>query len=348
MNNFSFSATGGAKMIFEYANRLCERGHDVQVLYLNNKAWVKLHLPERIRRKLVSKASMISPTWFPLSKKIERLSLYDRKLDDKTKDTDVFIVTAVTTVNISKEVFQGRKFAYFIQDYENWDVSDEYCQNTYKLGMTNIVISNWLKNIVDKYSSNGSILIKDPIDINVYKIYCQPDQRCLHSIGVLYHTMPHKGLKYSLEAIKILKKKYLDLEVYMFGVPDRPKGFPSWIHYTKKATQEQTIEIYNKVTVWICATIDEGYGLTGLEAIACGDVLVSTAYTGVLEYAKNGYNALLSPVKDVDGLVQNVERVFEDENLRKELVQNAQQSVKNLSWDIALDKFERALRDGTN
>lgn len=345
MNNFSFSPTGGAKIVFEYANKLSERGNNVQILYLNNNAWIKFHLPEDVRRKLVSIACLFSPTWFSLDKKVEKLSLYDRRLQFKTSDTDVFIVTAVTTVNISREVFKGRKFAYFIQDYENWDVSDTYCQKTYSLGMTNIVISQWLKGIVDKYSNNPSIVIKDPIDLDVYKIVVPIQQRKLHTIGLLYHKMPHKGVKYSLAAVKKLKKEYQDLEVYMFGVPDRPRDLPDWIHYTQKATQKQTVKLYNEVSVWLCATIDEGFGLTGLEAMACGDALVSTAYTGVLEYAEDEKNALLSPVKDVDALVKNVERIFENKELRKKIVENSQESVRDFSWDIAVDKFEEALRE---
>ena len=78
--------------------------------------------------------------------------------------------------------------------------------------------------------------------------------------------------------------------------------------------------------------------------MACGDALVSTAYTGVLEYAKDGYNALLSPVKDVDALVKNVQRVFEEDELRNKLVRNAQESVKEFSWDIAVERFEEALK----
>lgn len=343
LNNFYFQPTGGVKIIFEYANRLSQRGNTVQILYINRDEWKRFHLPEKTRQWLVSRSFFGHPSWFHLEKNIQVLSYYDNNLQDKTRDTDVFIATAVTTVNITKKIFKDRKYAYFIQDYENWNVSDKYCQKTYSAGMTNIVISQWLKDIVDKYACTPSVLIKDPIDLNNYTINTSPNERKLHSIGILYHTMPHKGLKYSLAAAWKLKEQYPDLEIYMFGVPDRPKDFPSWIHYTKKASQQQTVEIYNKVSVWLCATVDEGFGLTGLEAMACGDVLVSTAYTGVFEYAKDGYNALLSPVKDVDALVRNVEKVFENANLRDKLVRNAQKSVKEFSWDIALNKFEHTL-----
>ncbi len=335
---------GGFRMVYDYANHLQKRGYTVLLLCINQNIMKRYPLPLPIKNVIANHFTKTEPKWFPLNKEIKKVSALRSDYKKYLDDVDAAVATSVDSAEFTSKTFKSAKKAYFIQDYENWNVSDKYCQNTYKLGMTNIVISDWLKGIVDKYSKTPSILIKDPIDLDVYRISTSPEKRKPHTIGLLYHTMPHKGLKYSLAAIKKLKKKYPNLEVYMFGVPSRPKNFPEWIHYTKEATQQQTVEIYNKVSVWLCATVDEGYGLTGLEAMACGDALVSTAYTGVLEYAKDGYNALLSPVKDVDALVKNVQRVFEEDELRNKLVRNAQESVKEFSWDIAVERFEEALK----
>lgn len=337
---------GGYKIVFEYANRLSNAGHLISLLFLNDELLSKYHLPKLLDKKLRHYLTEIRPKWFALDKKVNKISSFDKQAHNVLYNSDVLIFTAVETVlklwNEASHI--DCKKAYFIQDYENWNVTDEKCQETYGLGMTNIVISTWLKDIIDRYSREPSVLIRDPIDLSVYKTIIPPDKRKIHSIGILYHTMAHKGFKYALEAVKKLKEKYSDLDVYIFGVYEKPANLPSYCTYLRDATQEQTVNIYNKVSVWLCATIDEGYGLTGLEAMACGDVLVSTAYTGVFEYAKDGYNALLSPVKDVDALVANVENVFENEDLRDKLVWNAQESVKDFSWDIAVDKFEEALK----
>lgn len=338
---------GGYKIAFEYANRLSDAGHKVSLLFLNDELLAKYHLPKFVDRELCRFLTKIRPNWFSLNKRINKISSLDKEANDAIHYSDVLIFTAVETVlklwhKVSKI---NCKKVYFIQDYENWNVLDEKCQETYGLGMTNIVISKWLKDIVDEFSRKPSILIRNPIDLSLYKVNVLPDERKLHTIGVLYHTMPHKGFKYALLAVKKLKEKYSDLEVYIFGVYEKPKGLPSYCTYLRGASQYQTVEIYNKVSVWLCATVDEGFGLTGLEAMACGDVLVSTAYTGVFEYAKDGYNALLSPVKDVDALVKNVGRVFEDGGLREKLVQNAQDSVKAFDWNLAVDKFEEMLND---
>lgn len=39
MDSLSFVPTGGAKMIFEYANRLQNKGYSVQILYLMGSSW---------------------------------------------------------------------------------------------------------------------------------------------------------------------------------------------------------------------------------------------------------------------------------------------------------------------
>ena len=207
------------------------------------------------------------------------------------------------------------------------------------MGMTNIVVSNWLKKIVDKHSSQESYLIKNPIDTSHYRQIISISERDKHTIGLLYHEMPHKGLKYSLKVINEIKKMYPDLEVFMFGVPKRPRIFPKWIHYTRKATQQETVSIYNKVQVFLCSTIKEGYGLTGLEAMACGTPLVSTDYEGVKEYAVNEVNALLSPVKDIDAMIKNVIRIFENTELREKISKNGISTAKSFDWNNAVREF---------
>ena len=93
----------------------------------------------------------------------------------------------------------------------------------------------------------------------------------------------------------------------------------------------------------MCSSIKEGYGLTGMEAMACGAALVSSDYEAVHEYAKDGYNVLLSPVRDVNAMVENVSKVFDDASLLYNLSRNAIDSLKDFSWEEAIKKFEKFL-----
>lgn len=336
---FSRTPIGGYKMVYEYANRLCELENEVAIISLNNNKMKQYNLPEFMRVIAVNIINKSQPEWFDLNRKIKKISGQEKNYITKIDDYDVVFATGIQTVEVVKNNFNNARKMYLIQGYENWGVSEDYLHSTYNYGFCNIVVSRWLKDVVDKYSKEKSYLLKNPIDTKVYRRINSQYERKNHSIGLLYHTDEIKGVKFALEAIYRLKEEYTDLTVEMFGMFSTPKDLPNWINYKKSASQTETVDIYNKVQIFLCATIEEGYGLTGLEAMACGACLVSTSYKGVREYAKNDYNALLSPIKNVDKLVENVSTLFESDEKRNILSQNGVESVKQYSWDNAMNRL---------
>ena len=131
--------------------------------------------------------------------------------------------------------------------------------------------------------------------------------------------------------------------VNIFGVPNRPESLPDYFRYVQKANQNDLLSLYNATSIFICATIDEGFGLTGAESMACGCALVSTAYNGVLEYAVNAENALLSPVRDSKALAENIIKLIENDPYRQSLAKKASESISERSWDKTIQKLETVL-----
>lgn len=338
-------ASGGYKMVFEYSNRLVRRGHSVSILFFNNDFLKKFGMPENIRKISANFLTHIGPIWFDLDKKVRLLSSEEKNLTYKLKYIDTVVYTAVESVYFGKDYFKNCQVkAYFIQGYEVGNLSKEQVTATYSMGYRNIVVAKWLKDIVDMYASRPSLVVRNPINTNIYKPVVPIRDRKNHTISVLYNGYEGKGFKYAYAVIKRLKQIYPDLEVFAFGTPGKADYFPKYFHYVRNASQKQSVKIYNKTAVFICTSIEEGYGLTGLEAMACGTTLVSTSYSGVFEYAKDGYNALLSPVCDVKGLVNNVCRLFDDDNLRLTIASNGIRYVKeNFRWKEAVDRFESVL-----
>lgn len=336
---FTRQPIGGYKIVFEYANRLQQLGYELNIVFINDEALSQYRIPQSIKKIVANLITYIEPRWFPLDSKIKKISNLDNHFLEKIGDIDACVATGIQTVEFVQNNFGNAQKLYLIQGYENWEVTEEYLWSTYGCGFKNIVVSNWLKKIVDQHALEPSVLIKNPIDTSIYKCKVAHNERKKHTIGLLYHTAEIKGVKYALQALKQLRLLYDDLEVYMFGMFPEPENLPSWFYYKRGASQQETVEIYNKVQIFLCATIEEGYGLTGLEAMACGACLVSTAYKGVKEYAIDNYNALLSPIKDVNALVKNVELLFENEEKMERLSQNGVESVKKFSWDIAMNKW---------
>jgi glycosyltransferase involved in cell wall biosynthesis len=340
---YSRRPIGGHKIVYEYANRLTERGYKVFLLFINDNTFVEYKIPKLLRPVTTNIMTQIEPRWFKLDKKIQKLSGLKRKDINILSRIDVCVATSVETVVPCKQYFPEAKKLYLIQDYEIWATSKDKVHQTYKEEFTNIVISNWLKQIVDIYANNPSLLIKNPIDLNIYKPIVPIEQRKTHTIGLLYHSGEHKGLKYSFEALKILKRRYPDLDVFMFGTSKLNEKVPGLKKYIRDASTIDTVKIYNSVSVFMCSSINEGYGLTGMEAMACGAALATTEYSAVYEYAIKQENALLSPVKDPGAMVRNICRLFDDENERYRIAKNGVCSLEKFSWDIAITKFVSAM-----
>lgn len=330
---------GGYKMVFEYANRLCRKGHSVNIIYVNDGFMRKYRLPFFLRRCLALYYTVSEPRWFDLDKRIIKISCFNNDLNSEVFDTtDVVVATAAQTVKFVEGKFSCKKI-YYIQGYEDWGLAEEELFATYKNSMIKISVANWLKDIVDEYSPSECSVIKNPIDNRIYRIiknyYDRPD----YSIAVLYNELPIKGFKYAYEAILQLKTIYPLLHVEMFGRKKYPGELPSWINYTENASQNRIVEIYNSSRIYLCASIEEGYGLTGLEAMACGCTLVSTRYKGVLEYS-NDDCAVLVPIQDVSRLVEAVQSVFENEKLFESMRNNALKQISQFSWEKAVKDFE--------
>ncbi len=341
---FTRQPIGGYKIVFEYANRLAQGGDEVVLLFLNDGALQQYPLPAFLRRWAINHITAAEPKWFPLHPAIRKVSSYEKEYLRRVGKPDVCFATGIQTVEAVKNDFPEAKKFYLIQGYENWERSDDYVHSTYRYGFCNIAVSGWLKEIVDRYAEKPSVLLKNPIDTAIYRCIVPQSQRRAHTVGLLYHTSPVKGVDCALAALDKVKQQYPDLTVEMFGMFPRPADLPDWFHYKRGASQEETVAIYNAVQVFLCASVEEGYGLTGLESMACGACLVSTAYKGVLEYAEDNVNALLSPVGDPDSLANHISRLFESEPLREKLAAAGVESVRTYSWEKAIAKLRQLLQ----
>ena len=208
----------------------------------------------------------------------------------------------------------------------------------------NIAVSKWLKNKVMEISKKQCIYISNPIDLDKFYIEIPVEKRQLQ-ISMLYHKQERKGTIYGLEVIKELHKKYPNIKFTLFGFPKRSDDIPSWIEYCQNANTECLRKIYNHSIIFLCPSLVEGYGLTGAESMACGCALVSTETLGVFDYAEHGINSMLSPPKDVEGMINNVSILIENPKLRIKIAHAGAKSIKGKTWEKAVEQFNRVINN---
>lgn len=337
---------GGLKVIYQYANHLASTGFDVRLYYKltgeNSRRLPKL--PVRLARRMVVATE---PRWYPLSSSVRKL-VYKVPQDI---EGDIVIASDVMSVESVLQCASSHK-AYFIQGYENWVVPDEYVRETYCQGMTNVVVSKWLKRIVDgamadarekgrmtMHTLDESVYIPNGIDLGTFFSTTESDTRG-NTIAMLYHTDEHKGSEVGLDVLYRLKSDIPSLRAHLFGAPRRPVGLPDWISYRQKASEYEVASIDRASSVFLCTSRQEGYGLTGLEGMACGCALVTTDCLGIREYARNEENAVICPVDDVDALAKATKELLFDTDLRRRIVRKSASTVKDFDIEESKAKFE--------
>lgn len=332
--------TGGSKVVFEYCNWLCENGHDVSIYYLHTNFKKNPIVNILWKKKMVFTAKNLKFNWFKLNNDIKNYVVFSADDLNRLCEDDVTVITAVETFEITNSLNTPR-IVYFIQDHENWGVSEDHLHYTYRSEMPKITIAKWLSDIVDQYSPVKSICIPDGIDSTIF--YRTEQKKDKHSIVFHYRKAAYKGCDVALEVLDRLKQKYSDLKVYVVS-NESIEDLPNWMIKRSQITPQEVAAINNNCEVFLCTSREEGYGLPGLEGMACGCALVSTSYAGVLEYAVDGLNSLLAPVDDVEKLENNIIIIFEDRELREKIVVQGMRTAEELSVDNAARKFEEVLK----
>ena len=336
--------SGGLKVIYQYSNYLSEKGHEVVFYYMGNQI-LKNKLPEPIRRICTKVIVKFRPSWIKLNNKIKKVTVFEVN-DNTISDADVIIATEVrTALPVSKLSNKKGKKNYFIQGFENWILPEKEVISTYSLGMNNITISKWLSKKIDLYAIKPSKCVPNYIDTDVFKVINDIQCRKKHTIAFHYRKSEVKGCNYAIETVRILEKKYPDLEVFVVGVEEKPRELPKSCRYFLNISPQEISKINNNVMIFMCSSIQEGFGLPGLEAMACGCVLVSTQYEAVSEYAEDGKNALLSPIRDSESMAANIVTLFEDDEIRVKLAKNAAKTAEKYCIDNSANKFEKVLKD---
>ncbi|MFW5837369.1 MAG: glycosyltransferase family 4 protein, partial [Desulfovibrionaceae bacterium] len=135
------------------------------------------------------------------------------------------------------------------------------------------------------------------------------------SVAMLTHGAPWKGTEDGLKALELVRKRRPDAEFWLFG--GRPVLFKG--NFLYNLPREKVARLLRGTAVYVCPSWFEGFGLPGLEALACGASLATTDTGGSREYAVHERTALVSSPRNPEALADNVLRLLEDETLRSQL-----------------------------
>lgn len=332
---------GGFKMVFEYANRLTNRGWDVTLVYPSTMQHT-LQLRDVVRYVVRLFTKGYKPKWYQLDKRIHQKWVLNLEHYNYDKDSMVVGTFITTVIVLNSYQLPSAQKVNFIQDFEECGFGKEYVFETYHYLMKKIVISHWLKGILDSLDE-PSFLVPNGFDTKFFQRIIPIENRKSSEIIFMYHVEKRKAVDVAFRAFDIVKEKCTGLRVTLFSAYVVPTNLPEWYSYYISPDHDTFVRIYNEAAIYVGSSNMEGWGLTVGEAMMCGCAVACTNNKGYLEMAQDGVNALVSPVGDAEALAMNIIRLIEDDQLRYRLANTGYEFIQTFDVEKSTEKFEQAL-----
>lgn len=340
---------GGYKVVFQYSNKLVERGHRVTIIYpaqradADPQAWLGTQAHLRfLKHRWTRLRNPRVVDWFQLNPQV-RLVEVPTLAERYIPDADIVVATLWSTAPWVKgySARKGRKF-HLIQHYETVMGDKESVDATWRLPLRKIVIATWLRELAEKqFGVTVYDLIINGIDFHEF----YNDQKEEHNplrIGMMYHGEPWKGSADGIAAFEIARDRHPGIRLSMFGVypPDLP--LPEYIEFHRRPFGERLRLLYCSFDIFLSPSWIEGCQAPPAEAMACKCAVVATNVGCIPDYAIAGETALVSPPRDPTHLAENLVALLDDSILRNRLAQAGYVRIREFTWDKATDKLEAA------
>lgn len=208
-----------------------------------------------------------------------------------------------------------------------------------------VCVASWLVDVGRKLGVPDQQLVHVPLGLRREKYRLQrPITERPPRVSFCYSAHVQKGAELALGVLGRVKRLVPELEVTFFGAVPPQHDLPEWVSYRTNPPQEELVDdIYNRSRVFLCTSEVEGFGLTSVEAMACGAALVTTDNGGSHDYALPDRTALVAPTGDAGALTEHLVSLFRDEPRRVRLATAGHGYVARFDWEHSGELLERFL-----
>lgn len=224
------------------------------------------------------------------------------------------------------------------------------CSMIFKNAYKNIAPSDYLLKAFENRGYAELVYIPNTIEIQNYNFKqrhkMKPKLLWVRSLSSIYN--PEMALKVLFE----IKKEFPDAELCMVG-PDKENIQPSlqemameWglkVEFTGKLSKTEWISLSEDYDIFINTTHFDNTPVSVIEAMALGLPVASTNVGGIPFLLNHRETAMLSDDNDVVTMVANVREILLNEELKNELVQNAEKLVQKFDWNIVRSRWHEIL-----
>ena len=123
------------------------------------------------------------------------------------------------------------------------------------------------------------------------------------------------------------------------------RGVSASVEFAGFVTEPEKLRLLRGAWVHVLTSPKEGWGISVLEAAACGTATIASDSPGLRDSVVDGETGFLVAHGDVTALANRLEQVLDDVQLRERLGRAARQFAEHHTWERAADEMESFLAE---
>ncbi|MEM9215751.1 MAG: glycosyltransferase family 1 protein [Cyanobacteria bacterium P01_F01_bin.150] len=171
-----------------------------------------------------------------------------------------------------------------------------------------------------------------------------PETFCLLNVG---SNNARKNISGILAVVSTLKQQGVPVHFWKIGVDFtseqiefiKTQGIAPYVTYLGKPEPYRLVQIYNAADCLMAPSLYEGFGLTILEAMACGTPVITANVSAMPEVA--GDAAILVEPTDKSGIVEAVQHLFTHHKEQKSLIQKGLDRARRFTWEHTAEQVAK-------
>ncbi len=194
-------------------------------------------------------------------------------------------------------------------------------------------------------------LAPEGVDPLGYKLGPPLDQR---QPLVLYvgRIKRYKKLDVILRAVASLRQDIPGLTFWVAGSGDdkvrlqelsRELGLTEMVRFLGFVEEADKVRLYGEAKVVVNSSLKEGWGLTSIEANACGTPVVATDVPGLCDSVRHGETGFLVPFGDIEAFASALRRLLTDAALAESMAEKAKAWAAQHTWEPAYIATRQAI-----
>ena len=201
-----------------------------------------------------------------------------------------------------------------------------------------------------------------PVEITPFGIDCdqfRPQSDAKHFsddfvVGAVGWLLPVYGFEYLIRAFALISERYRRqrrLRLVIVGEGYLRKSLEALcaelvladsVNFLGQVPNQKVSEILNSFSVFAAPFLESSFGVSVLEASACGLPVVVSEVGGLPEVIRNGQTGFVVPPANTEAIAHALRQLIENDDLRRDMGSAGRRFVlENYEWTESASKMER-------